>query len=84
MKKGEERLWDVLAFKSDAHLEQLTRACLEVGASYVDYEVTPSFRYVVRATKEQADRLREMIPWAKYWIDSKIRHNQCNLVETDT
>jgi hypothetical protein len=75
--------WDVLAFESDEYEQQLSEACTRVGATLSGYEVTPSFRYVVRASREQIFGVVALVPWIKYYYRSEIRNAECTLIETD-
>ena len=74
--------WDVLAFQSDAHESDLRDACAQVGAKLHDYNVSPSFRYVVLASREQMHRVVALVPWIKHYHASEMRNVECALIET--
>ena len=74
--------WDVLAFRSEANEQSLRQACAQVGAQYLDYEVTPTFRYVIQATLSEMQRIQQLVPWAKDVFPSYTRHMECVLEET--
>ena len=73
--------WDILAFEHNIHEQQLREICTNLGAILLDCEVTPAFRYVVRASRDQMQHIAIMIPWIKQYHRSDIRFEECDLNE---
>ena len=76
--------WDVLAFESDSHEQQLRDLCAQVGAVFCGDEVNPAFRYVVRGNQKQIERVVRELSWVMGFHASAIRHAEFALVETTT
>lgn len=80
----EKQFWDVPAFQIPSNEQQLRSVCEKVGASFQGYEVSPAFRYVVFASREQMLLIAQFVPWVKYFHVSVIRNKECVFIETES